>query len=82
VGKVADGNLALLVDVGKEWAAVIDAEVEDAVLIGCLECDAEDGRVCGLCNGREVETLERGEHAELELQVVVGGRNKGLEVVV
>lgn len=80
--KVADRYLPLLVDVCEEGAAVVDAEVEDAVLVWCLERDAEDGRVCGLCDGREVEALEGRQHAELELDVVGGGRGEGLEVVV
>jgi hypothetical protein len=42
VRKVADGDLPLLVDVGDEGAAVVDAEVEDAVLVGGFEGDAED----------------------------------------
>jgi hypothetical protein len=71
VRKVAHGNLALLVDVGEERAAVVDAEVEDAVLVGRLECNAEDGGICSLRDGGEVEALEGGQHAEFELQVVV-----------
>ena len=80
--KVADSNLALLIDVGEEWAAVVDAEVEDAVLVRCAECDAEDGRVRGLRDRGEVEALEGREHAKLELDVVGGGWHEGLEVVV
>jgi hypothetical protein len=82
VGKVADSDLALLVDVGEERTAVVDAEVEDAVLVGRLEGDAENGGVCGLRDGGEVEALEGGEHAELELDVVGGGGDEGLEVIV
>jgi hypothetical protein len=81
VRKVADGDLPLFVNVGKEGAAVVDAEVEDAVLIGCLEADAEDGCVCGLCNGGKVQALEWGEHAKFELDVVVRRGDEGSEVV-
>jgi hypothetical protein len=82
VRKVANGNLSLLVDVREEGAAVVDAEVEDAVLIGGFEGDAKDGGVGGLADGREVEALEGREHAEFELDVVAGGGDEGLEVVV
>ncbi len=54
VRKVPDGNLPLLVDVGDERPAVIDAEVENAMLIGCPESHAEDGCVRGLCDRRKV----------------------------
>jgi hypothetical protein len=43
VRKVSDRDLPLLVDVCEKRAAVVDAEVEDAVLVWCLERDAEDG---------------------------------------
>jgi hypothetical protein len=82
VRKVADSDLALFINVGEERAAVVDAEVENAVLVGRLEGDAEDGGVCGLRNGGEVEALEGGEHAEFELDVVGGGGDEGLEVIV
>jgi hypothetical protein len=82
VGKVADGDLSLFVNVCEERAAVVDAEIEDAVLIRSLERDAKDGRVCGLGNGSEVQALEGREHAEFELDVVVRGGDKGLEVVI
>ena len=82
VRKVADRDLSLLVDVREEGAAVVDAEVEDAVLIGCFERDAEDCGVCSLRDGGEVEALEGGEHAEFELDVVGGGGGEGDEVVV
>ena len=80
--KVAHRDLALLVDVGEERAAVVDAEVEDAVLVGRAEGDAEDGRVCGLRDGGQVQALEGREHAEFELDVVGRGRGEGREVVV
>jgi len=82
VRKVPDGDLPLFVDVGDKWAAVVDAEVENAVLIGCPERDAEDGCVRGLCDRREIQALEGREHAELKLDVVFGRGDKGSEVVV
>lgn len=79
---MAYSNLPLLIDVGEEGAAVVDAEVEDAVLIWGLECDAKDGGVRGLANWGEIEALEWREHAELELNLVVGRWDKGREVIV
>ena len=82
MGKVPDGDLPLLVDVGDKGAAVVDAEVENAVLIGCPECDTEDCCVCGLCDWREVQALEGREHAELKLDVILGRGDEGSEMVV
>lgn len=80
--KVPDGDLPLLIDVGDEGAAVVDAEVEDSMLVGCPERDAENGCVCALCDRREIQALEGGEHAELKLNVVLGRGDEGSEVVV
>jgi hypothetical protein len=82
MGKVAHSHLPLLVEVGEEGAAVVDAEVEDAVLVGCPEGYAENGRVCGLRDGRQIKAVEGREHAELELHRVAGGGGEGGEVVV
>ena len=80
--EVTDSDLSLLVDGRKERSSVVDAEVENAMLIGRLEGDAEDGSVCGLGDGREVQALEWGEHAEFELDLVVGGWDKRSQVIV
>jgi len=48
VRKVTDSDLPLFVNIRQEGAAVIDAEVEDAVLVGRPEGNTKDGRVCGL----------------------------------
>lgn len=80
--KVPDGNLPLLIDVGDKGAAVVDTEVENAVLIGCPECDTEDGRVRGLCDWGEIQALEGREHAELKLDVILGRGDEGSKVVV
>jgi hypothetical protein len=82
VRKVADSNLPLLIQVGDEGATVVDAEVEDAMLVGGAEGDAEDGGVGGLRDGLEVEAVEGGEHAEFELDGVASGGEEGGEVVV
>jgi hypothetical protein len=79
---MANGDLSLFINVCEKGAAVVDTEVKDTVLIGGFECDAEDCGIGGLRNGREIEALEGGEHAELKLNLVVGGGDKGLEVVV
>lgn len=71
VRKVSNSDLSLLIDVGDKGAAVVDAEVEDSMLVGRPEGDTKDGRVCGPCDGSQVEALERREHAELELDVIV-----------
>lgn len=54
VRKVADSDLSLLIDICEEGAAIVDAEVEDTVLIGSPERDAEDGGICGLCDRGKV----------------------------
>lgn len=73
MGKVAHGDLALLVDVGEEGPAVVDAEVEDAVLVGRAERGTEDGAVGGAADGGEIQPVEGREHAEFELDGVAGG---------
>lgn len=61
---MSDCDLSLFVQVGEEWAAVIDAEVEYAMLVGGFEGGAEDGGVGGLLEGCEVEAVKGGEHGE------------------
>ena len=55
-------NLSLLIDIGQEGAFVVDAEIEDTVLIGEGEGGTVDGTVGGLGDGFERETVEGGEH--------------------
>lgn len=80
MGHVADGNGALLLNIGQEWPLVVDHEVEHAVVIRNRELDLVDA----LCLGRgallrlKLKTVEGREHAEFELQLVVVG---DLEVV-
>lgn len=83
--KVPDGDLSLLVDGGQEGALVVDAEVEDAVLVGELEVGGEDGGVGVGRRGREKlqrETVERRQHGEFQLDDVGRGRDEGDKVVV
>lgn len=82
VGKMPDCDLPLFIDVRDERSAIVDTEVEDAVLIGGLEGSAEDGGVCGTRDGGEVEAVEGRQHAELKLDVVVRIGNEGSQVVV
>lgn len=79
MGHVADRYCVLLLDVCEKRPAVVDLEVEDAVLIRQLEGNSVGGRI-----GRrvrrvraEADAVERGQHAELELEVVAGGDGEG-----
>jgi len=70
VGKVPYSDLSLDVNVREERALVVDAEGEDAVLVGELEGGAEDGAVCSLGDRGEVEAVEGRKHGELKLEGV------------
>ena len=82
VRKVPHSNLSLLINGGDEGAAVVDAEVEDSVLVGCSKPNTKDSRIRGLRNRREIEALEGREHAEFELDVVLFGGLEGNKAVV
>ena len=58
MGKVSDCDLPLFIDVCNERSAIVDAEVENTVLIGGLESSTEDGGVCGLRDRGEVKAVE------------------------
>jgi len=77
VGHMADGNLNLLLDVGKEWAFVVYFEGEDAVLVGELEGGTVNGAVGSCREGLERKSVEGREHGEFELYVVSGRRLEG-----
>lgn len=77
-----NSDLPLLINVGNKWTAVVDTEVEDSVLVRCLESGTEDGSVLGLCNGGQIEAVERGKHAELKLDVVIRREDERSKVVV
>ena len=70
VGEVADGDGALLLDVGEEGTAVLDEEVVDTMLVGELEGLGEDGRVGGSAGRNEVQAVEGRKHAEFQLKVI------------
>ncbi len=80
--KVSNGDLPLFIDGGDEGAAVIDAEVENTMLVRSLEGDTKDGCVRGFRNRSEIEAVEWREHAELKLNLIVGGENEWGEMVV
>ncbi len=82
VRKVSDGDLPLFIDGGDEGAAVIDAEVENTMLVRSLEGDTKDGCVRGFRSRSEIEAVEWREHAELKLNLIVGGENEWGEMVV
>lgn len=77
VSKVADSDGALLVDVAKERTLVVDDEVEDTMLIRHGEASFEDGAVGGRLDWVQSHTVERRQHAELELERVSGSREEG-----
>ena len=84
--KVADRDRILLIHVCHERALVVDAEVEDAVLVGDAEGGCEEGAVGAGADGEsrgggEGETVVRVQHGEFELDRVGGGRGEGVEVV-
>ena len=80
VRHVADRDRVLLLDVGEERPLVVHLEVEDAVLVGELERRDKDGSVGrGLRDVvRQRQAVERRQHGELELQLVVGGDGERL----
>lgn len=80
---VSHGHRPLLVDVGEEGSLVVDAEVEDAVLVWKGERGGVESRVGSGEGGRRVqgETVERREHGAFELDGVGWGRGEWGEVV-
>lgn len=77
VSKVADSDGALLVDVAKERTLVVNNEVEDTMLIGYGEASLEDGAVGSRLDWVQGHTVERRQHAELELKRVSGSGEEG-----
>jgi hypothetical protein len=77
---MSDCDLPLFLNVREEGTVVLDMEIEDTMLIGGLEGGAEDGRVCGLREGSEVDAVEGRQHAEFELNGVAGGGDEGGQV--
>lgn len=71
---MSDCNRILLIDICQKGTFVVDAEVEDAVLVWDAESGCERGRVgAGSFGGREMKTVVGVQHGEFELERV-GGR--------
>lgn len=70
---VADGHGALLFDIAQEWSFVVGQEVEDSVVVRDGESDTVDtfrlGR--GALGWLQLQTVEGGQHTELELQLIL-----------
>lgn len=75
VRHVADGHGVLLLEVGQEGSLVVGDEVVDAMVIGDPEGHAEDTRSLGrgTLDLLDRDTVQGGQHAELELQLVTLG---------
>lgn len=71
--KVSDCDFVLLFNVGQERAEIVYSERENAVLVGCGECDAEYCAILSSSLGLQFQTVEGGQHAEFKLKFVVGG---------
>ena len=74
-------DLPLLINVSQEGPLVVDAEVEDAVLVGRGEGGLVDCRVLRCADRVERDAVEGREHAEFELEGVGGGDGEGDVVV-
>lgn len=77
-------DFPLFLDIRQPGTLVVDFEREDAVLIGGGEGCGVDGCVAGLGEGGgrgeergEIQAVEGREHAEFELQGVVGREAEG-----
>ena len=64
MSKVPDRDLPLYIHVCQKGSLVVDAEIEDPVLVGEFEGCGEDGGVGGGVAGEEGKSVEGGEHAE------------------
>ena len=71
---MANSDLILLLNIGEERTAILNKEVENAVLIRKFKGRAEYGRKWRRIYWGEVEQLEWRKHAESELNVISGWR--------
>ena len=81
MGKVPDRHGPLFIHIGIEGSLVIDAEVEDAMLIWQFERGGVDCAICCLGSWCEGESVKGGEHGEFELERVARRWCEGGEVV-
>lgn len=77
VGDVPNRDGVLLLDVVEERSLVVHLEVEDAVLVRQFERGGVRGAVLGRHDRLQVQSVERGKHAELKLQLVGFGNSEG-----
>lgn len=71
MGKMPYGNRILLKNIAEEWSLVIDQEIEDTMLVWELKRHRVRSAVLRGDGGFQVQPLERREHAEFELQLIV-----------
>ena len=74
---VTDCDFVLLFDGGEEWAFVVHAEREDAMLIGNGKAYTVDGAVFCATDRLEIEAMERRKHGEFKLESIAGRNLKG-----
>lgn len=72
----------LLFNVGEERPLIVDAEGKDAMLVRNCEAGAIYSAVLGPARRGQRETVEGGEHSELELYGVLGGDLEGDKSVI
>jgi len=78
---VSNADSSLLLKVSQEGSLVVDHEVEDAMLVGKNKVGAVDSLLLTDVNGLQGDAVERGQHGELELEVVALREVEGLPVV-
>ena len=81
MGHVAYADGVLLIDIREEGSLVVDAEVEDAMLVGRDERRAVDRGISGSVDRLEIEAVEGGEHGEFELEGVGVGQGEWVPAI-
>ena len=69
---MADRDFSLYFHIREKWPFVVDFEGKNAVLVWGFESGAEEGAVGRMRGWLEVEAVEGREHAEFELDRVLG----------
>lgn len=82
VRKMSDTDLPLFINVGKEGSLIVDAKVEDTVLVGKFKGGGINSAVRSLRNGFQRQTVEGREHGEFKLNCVGSWRSVGSEMIV
>lgn len=78
---MAHGDLVFDVDVGQERAFVVDAEVEDTMVVRYSKGNAEKGAVAQSGDRGQFRADIRGEHGELKLDSIIGKGEEGAIVI-